>query len=341
MKLGFNKYQRLVVNVAEIQLFKLGRAITAYYEVDTFHELLSDKNYSYRWFELKRLIINYYVQEDITQRYKTEGAINTHAARFVEFQLQVEKYRKMLLRSAHKAATLWNELGKKEPDAEKLMKLIVAHERGQRRIVDVYHDITRAFKHSDEVINRITSDYYKMVLNIAPKSPLHIIMPPKLENGKKALEKERISENLKAFSLESETPVCFISVETENCGAVVDKNCFFAELMHQKLEKVKTIDDMLMPEMHEWHRQQMDRFVTEDKLFVEHTDSFMFDAHKKIMPARFLIQLMPSITEGVRYCFFLMKLMPERKITCINAESKLIYSSEGFDLAYRGQVCDD
>ena len=147
--------------------------------------------------------MNYYVQEDITQRYKAEGAINTYAARFVEFQLQVEKYRKMLLKSAQKAATLWKELSKSQPNAAKIMKLVVSLERHHRRIVKTYHDISGAFRHSEEVINRITADYYKMVLNIAPKSPLHIVQPPKLESNRKIQEQEHISENLKAFSLES------------------------------------------------------------------------------------------------------------------------------------------
>ena len=107
MKLGMNKYQRLVTNVAEIQLFKLGRVVSAYYHVDTFYELLKEKEYGFHWYSIKRRILNYYVQQKITEKYKSEANINTHAARFVEFQIQYEKYRKMLVKSAHKAATLW------------------------------------------------------------------------------------------------------------------------------------------------------------------------------------------------------------------------------------------
>lgn len=88
-------------------LFKLAQVNKAYYIVNNYRQLLEDKGFSFLSFLQKKKIIYYYLQENISNKYHTEGVINLNADTYMNFQIIFERYRRMLIRSAKSAAVLW------------------------------------------------------------------------------------------------------------------------------------------------------------------------------------------------------------------------------------------
>jgi len=82
------KYHYIVVDLAEIHLFKLGKLNLSYYIVSKFRHFLESRDISFISFNQKKKIINYYMQEKILFEYNTEGVINHHAGKFMEFQME-------------------------------------------------------------------------------------------------------------------------------------------------------------------------------------------------------------------------------------------------------------
>lgn len=88
-------------------LFKLEHVNQAYYIVNNFRHLLETRDISFTSFRQKKKIINYYLQENISIKYHTEGIVNLNADNYMNFQIAYEKYRKILLRAAKGAHALW------------------------------------------------------------------------------------------------------------------------------------------------------------------------------------------------------------------------------------------
>lgn len=126
-------------------LFKLGHVNEAYYIVNNYRHLLETRGISFLSFRQKRKIINYYLQENISIKYHTEGVINLNADTFMNFQIAFEKYRRTLLRSARSTASLWEEMGKRDPDGDKLRRLVHVLERWHSKIRKMYQDIASGF----------------------------------------------------------------------------------------------------------------------------------------------------------------------------------------------------
>jgi hypothetical protein len=87
MKLRINKYQYVVIDLAEMYLFKLGHVNKAYYIVNNYRHLLESRGVSFLSFRQKKKIINYYLQEQISIKYRTEGVVNMNADNFMNFQI--------------------------------------------------------------------------------------------------------------------------------------------------------------------------------------------------------------------------------------------------------------
>jgi len=62
MRAKIEKYQYVVIDLAEMYLFKLGRVNQAYYIVSNYRHLLETRSISFLSFRQKRKIINYYLQ---------------------------------------------------------------------------------------------------------------------------------------------------------------------------------------------------------------------------------------------------------------------------------------
>jgi len=101
------KYQHIVIDLAEIHLFKLRELNSSYYIVSVFRHFLDAKGISFISFNQKKKIINYYMQEEISLKYHINGAANLYAGKFMDFQMEYERYRKLLLRSANKVTEMW------------------------------------------------------------------------------------------------------------------------------------------------------------------------------------------------------------------------------------------
>lgn len=107
MRLRIEKYQYIVIDLAEMYLFKLGHVNEAYYIVNNYRHLLETRGINFLSFRQKKKIINYYLQENISIKYHTEGVINLNADSYMNFQIAFDKYRKILLRTAKSTGGLW------------------------------------------------------------------------------------------------------------------------------------------------------------------------------------------------------------------------------------------
>ena len=66
--------------------------------------------------------------------------------------------------------------------------------------------------------------------------------------------------------------------------------------------------------MREQHRKSVEKLVRGDRLSLEHSCDFLLTAEEQLMAARILVQIVPSIAEGLRYAVFLKALMPQRRL---------------------------
>jgi hypothetical protein len=110
-----DKYQHIVVDLVEVGLFKLGKLNEAYYTLSDFEGLLARKKIESLVFQQKRAIMRFYLEQAIGKKYKADGATNQYADKYMNFQIEFENYRKLLLRAASKTAELWEEMNKREP----------------------------------------------------------------------------------------------------------------------------------------------------------------------------------------------------------------------------------
>ncbi len=51
----------------------------------------------------------------------------------------------------------------------------------------------------------------------------------------------------------------------------------------------------------------------------------------KLVYTKILVQIIPSISEGLRYVFFLKKIMEKKRIFGLKNYSKIVYTSKSFD----------
>jgi hypothetical protein len=79
----------------------------SYFILSKFRHFLKTKGVSFVSFQQKQRVINYYMQQAILAKYHTEGVINLNADKFMVFQIEAERYRKLLLRSAKKTSEMW------------------------------------------------------------------------------------------------------------------------------------------------------------------------------------------------------------------------------------------
>lgn len=280
------------------------------------------------------------MQEQISAKYNTEGVTNTLADKYMHFQIRYDKYRKMLIRSATKTAEMWEEMNKRQPDDQKLKNCVQLLEQWYWRIRTNYININSEFENSAEILQDITNDYFEAVLNIPSKSPFHVIEVPKFKSTiKKKEEKvEKLSENMQAFSLNSETPICFVSVEEHSFGQLTGSNYFFNEITKMGLAKVTHMDDFMIPQMRAAHKQHMKTLIEGDGFSTNHNNGFIVNSKGKLIYSKVLVQIMPSIFEGLRYVFYLKKVMHNRKIATFRNNFTLPYSTESFDQLFQSNV---
>jgi hypothetical protein len=66
-------------------------------------------------------------------------------------------------------------MGKRDPDGEKLKRLVHLLERWHSKIRKMYQDIVGGFEKSVDILEVLTKDYFEGVLNMSAKSPFHVI----------------------------------------------------------------------------------------------------------------------------------------------------------------------
>ena len=82
----------------------------------------------------------------------------------------------------------------------------------------------------------------------------------------------------------------------------------------------------------------MKRFIKSEGFSLEHKNGFTLNTKGKIIFTKIMVQIMPSIEQGLQYIFFLKKLMPLRKILGIKNNKSIAYSSQSFDDAFEIKI---
>lgn len=59
---------------------------------------------------------------------------------------------------------------------------------------------------------------------------------------------------MNSFSYNSETPLCFVSVDIEDFGMIKGSNSIFNEVMSVEYGRVVSINEFIIPEMQASHR---------------------------------------------------------------------------------------
>lgn len=145
MKERIGKYQYVVIDLAEMYALKLGLVNQAYYIVNTYRHLLRSKGISFLSFRQKERIINYYLQETINLKYRAEGVVNLNAHAYMGFQLAYETYKRTLVKTTHSTAELWQEMAKREPDADRIVHLVRLLDRQNNKVRRTYKEIVSTF----------------------------------------------------------------------------------------------------------------------------------------------------------------------------------------------------
>lgn len=63
------------------------------------------------------------------------------------------------------------------------------------------------------MLEPLTNDYFELVLNVAPGEPFHVSSEQKERKPQTEEQRQRLDENMRCFSCDSQTPLFFVSVE--------------------------------------------------------------------------------------------------------------------------------
>jgi hypothetical protein len=82
--------------------------------------------------------------------------------------------------------------------------------------------------------------------------------------------------------------------------------------------------------MRESHRIKMKTFLKEGNFTLEHSTSYGLNGKGKLVHSKALVQVFPSISDGLTYVFFLKKLSVGKKIFSIKNNHSIAYVSQAF-----------
>jgi hypothetical protein len=188
----------------------------------------------------------YYFHAAVHKWCSSSQAINLQADKYLNLQIEFTKYLQLLLKTAEKAKTFWQELAKRDPHEPTLLQDLGQLSRWDSRIRREYRSITHRYPASADVMDPITKDYFELVLNVKEKEDSHII--PQVEGSSKSKKKEqRLDPNTRLFSFDSETPMCLASAEAHTLGHITLANIFFQRVVFDQCGKVSNIMDLLVP----------------------------------------------------------------------------------------------
>lgn len=128
-----------------------------------------------------------------------------------------------------------------------------------------------------------------------------------------------------------------VSVEEQTFGSISQANRAFQELMTTRLGRVKSLDDLILPEMRESHRLLMREAVFSDRVSLEHREGFFLDSNSCLLSAELLTQILPSLEEGLKYAVFLKSLFPKRMLLAVSNNSEISYRSASFEESSNNQ----
>ena len=97
----------------------------------------------------------------------------------------------------------------------------------------------------------ISKDYFEMILNIDQKDSLHIVQnfEAELSDKKRHEKSKRMDETTRIYSYDSQTAMCFVSVDPSTLGNIEFTNIYFDELIYDECGVVRNISELLIPEI--------------------------------------------------------------------------------------------
>jgi hypothetical protein len=75
-------------------------------------------------------------------------------------------------------------------------------------------------------------------------------------------------------------------------------------------DRIFKLDDFLIPEFRQWYREQIEEKVRKDTLTFELRDFCLLNSRKNLILAQAVLQLVPSLSEGLSYAIILKELSP-------------------------------
>lgn len=77
--------------------------------------------------------------------------------------------------------------------------------------------------------------------------------------------------------------------------------------MYSELGQVSSIDQLILPELRQSYLQSLKKAVLEDTLSLVGQEKFLIGSKLQLLPAEYMIQIVPSIGKGLRYACFVKK----------------------------------
>lgn len=72
-------------------------------------------------------------------------------------------------------------------------------------------------------------------------------------------------------------------------------------------------------------------FIRGDHFSKEHKNGFTLNSQGHLVLTKLLIQIVPSIADGLKYIAFFKKLLLEKRVVCIKNKNEIKYMSKSFE----------
>lgn len=101
--------------------------------------------------------------------------------------------------------------------------------------------------------------------------------------------------------------------------------------MFAELGQVRSIDQLILPELRETYLQSLRNAILGDTLTLPGSETFVTGSKLQLLPAEYMIQVVPSIGKSLKYAFFLKKYLPEKSMFILKDGQSIPYRSKAFD----------
>lgn len=94
----------------------------------------------------------------------------------------------------------------------------------------------------------------------------------------------------------------------------------------------------MIPEISLHHNEIMKNFIMGDSFIHEHKFGYLVDQLHNIVSCKVMLQIIPSLEEGLKYFFFIKKHHAKKMMVVIKKLSKVMYTSHAFNMRIKDEV---